>query len=69
MNIRGACRLERKASQSFGKEKQYYQWRGAATLEAQFYPDAVHNPNFPSVELRPGEQYIQHTRYKFSATP
>jgi aldose 1-epimerase len=60
-------RLQRKASQSFGPDPQYYHWRGAATLEAQFYPDAVHHPNFPSTELKPGEKYLQHTRYKFSA--
>ena len=60
-----ATRLLRKASQSFGKEPQYYHWRGAVTLEAQQYPDAVHHPNFPSVELAPGARYEQHTAYKF----
>ncbi len=31
--------------------------RGGIALEAQNFPDAPHHPHFPSVELRPGEQY------------
>lgn len=60
--------IQRKASQSFGSEPQYYHWRGAITLEAQQYPDAVHHSNFPSIELRPGGRYQQRTSYKFSTT-
>lgn len=60
-------RIRRKASQSYGKDPQYYQWRGAFTLEAQQYPDAIHHPNFPSWRLEPGQTYEQHTMYKFSA--
>ena len=48
--------IQRKKSQSYGSEKQYYRWRGAATLEAQ------HFPHFPSVVLRKG---VQHTTYTF----
>lgn len=58
--------IPRKSSQTFGKEKQYYQYRGAFTLEAQQYIDAVNNPQFPSVSLAPGQRYRQHTRYAFS---
>merc|ERR1712228_96699 len=58
--------LLRKASQSFGYEPQYYQYRGAFTLEAQQYLDAVNHPNFPSVTLKPGQRYQQHTGYAFS---
>jgi aldose 1-epimerase len=47
---------------------QYYQWRGAATLEAQHYPDAVHHHKFPTTTLKPGETYKQLTSYKFAAT-
>ena len=57
--------IQRKKSQSYGSEKQYYHWRGAATLEAQHYPDSVHFPHFPSVVLRKGAPYVQHTVYRF----
>jgi len=61
-------RLERKKSQSFGTAPQYYHYRGAFTLEAQQYLDAVNHPNFPSVVLRKGEKYEQQTSYTFSVT-
>jgi aldose 1-epimerase len=61
-----ALRIRRKASQSFGPEPQYYQWRGAVTLEAQMFPDAVHHTNFPSIELKPGGRYVQRTSYVFN---
>ena len=61
-----ALRIRRKKSQSFGPEPQYYHWRGAVTLEAQMYPDAVHHDNFPSIELRPGGRYVQRTSYVFN---
>ena len=35
-------------------------------FEAQNFPDAPNHPNFPSVELRPGEEYKQTTIYSFS---
>lgn len=31
--------------------------RGGVALEAQNFPDSPHNPQFPSIELRPGETY------------
>src|SRR5262249_34132206 len=37
-------------------------------LEAQHYPDSVHQPSFPSTILRPGATYTQTTIYKFSAS-
>ncbi len=37
-------------------------------LETQHYPDSPHNPQFPSVVLRPGETYSHRTLYEFSAT-
>merc|ERR1711990_367990 len=60
--------LRRKASQSFGSKPQYYNWRGAFTLEAQQYIDAVNHPNFPSVMITKGQVYRQHTSYKFGTT-
>ena len=35
-------------------------------LEAQHYPDSVHQPDFPSTILQPGATYTQTTVYKFS---
>ncbi len=39
-------------------------WAGVA-LETQGFPDAVNNPQFPSVILRPGETYRSATTYRF----
>jgi aldose 1-epimerase len=36
-------------------------------LEAQHFPDSVHQAGFPSTILRPGSTYSQTTIYKFSA--
>lgn len=35
-------------------------------LETQGYPDAVHHPSFPSISLKPEEEYIAETKLKFS---
>ena len=35
-------------------------------LETQRYPDAIHQPHFPSVVLRPQETYYTKTEYVFS---
>jgi len=61
-----ALRIQRKASQSFGATPQYYQYRGAFTLEAQQYLGAVNYPNFPSVEITAGKRYVQRTGYRFT---
>ncbi len=37
-------------------------------LEAQHYPNSPNCKDFPSVVLRPGEQYRQSTRYSFSCS-
>jgi hypothetical protein len=50
-----------------GAKPCYYAWRGAITLEAQQYPDAVHQHSFPSVVLEPGRDYEQRTVYRFSS--
>jgi aldose 1-epimerase len=49
-----------------GKRGIVYQQHAALCLEAQHYPDAVNQPRFPSVILRPGQIYQQTTVYKFS---
>jgi len=57
-------RIPRKRSQSFGTEPQYYQWRGAFTLEAQHYPDSLHHNSFPTIILKKGDVYTQDTTYQ-----
>jgi aldose 1-epimerase len=38
----------------------------ALCLETQQFTDAVHHPDFPSIVLRPREEYHQMTRYKLT---
>ncbi len=42
-----------------------YPRRSAVCLEAQHFPDSPNRPYFPSVVLRPDQQYKQTTIYKF----
>lgn len=49
-----------------GKNGIVYDARYGFCLEAQHYPDSPNQPSFPSTILRPGEEYSQHTVYKFS---
>eukprot|EP00038_Savillea_parva_P016255 m.16408 g.16408 ORF g.16408 m.16408 type:complete len:409 (-) comp3381_c0_seq1:50-1276(-) len=66
-------RIARKQSQCHsandGNTSCYYAWRGAVTMEAQAYPDAVHHASFPSIVLEPGKMYHQYTTYTFSSSP
>lgn len=39
--------------------------RSAICFEAQCFPDTPNKPYFPSAVLMPGEEYYQHTIYKF----
>jgi len=39
--------------------------RSAICFEAQHFPDSPNRPYFPSVILRPGQQYKQKTMYQF----
>ncbi|MCG2462523.1 galactose mutarotase [Flavobacteriaceae bacterium F89] len=41
-------------------------YRTAFALETQHFPDAPNQPNFPPIELRPGETYHTVSIYKFS---
>jgi aldose 1-epimerase len=43
--------------------------RTAVCLEPQFFPDAVHHPDFPSTVLRAGEIYAHEIVYAFDSTP
>src|SRR5262249_52050968 len=43
----------------------YSQYMGFC-LETQHFPDALHQPQFPSIILNPGQTYRQTTVYKFS---
>lgn len=49
-----------------GKSGREYQDYDAVALEAQGFPDAPHQPSFPSAELKPGETYRKVIRFKFS---
>lgn len=40
--------------------------RSGFCLEPQHSPDAINQPQFPSIVLRPGETYSTQTRFKFS---
>lgn len=44
-----------------------YQKFGGVCLETQHFPDSVHHPNFPSVILRPGEDFCSESIYEFSS--
>lgn len=48
-----------------GKYGRTYLRRGGLCLEAQHYPDAPNQPQFPSTTLRPGQTYRQTTVYEF----
>lgn len=43
-----------------------YEHRTGFCLETEHYPDTPNQPDFPSVELRPGDTYSTQTTYKFS---
>ena len=40
----------------------------AICFEAESYPDAINQPNFPSALLKPGETYLNETVFKFNLT-
>ena len=50
-----------------GKGGKVYAKRGAFCLETQHFPDSPNKPNFPTSELKPGEEYKYTTVYKFGA--
>jgi aldose 1-epimerase len=50
-----------------GKRGVVYGQHSGFCLETQHFPDSVNQPKFPSIILRPGEEYHQETIYKFLA--
>ena len=50
-----------------GKAGTVYAHRGGLCLETQHFPDAVNQPSFPSIILRPGQVYRTTTEFRFSA--
>ena len=49
-----------------GKGGAVYQVHNGFGMEPQHYPDSPNKPNFPSVELDPGQTYHSTILYKFS---
>jgi aldose 1-epimerase len=49
-----------------GKTGKPHYRRTGLCLETQHYPDSPNKPQFPSVELKPGNQYHTKTAYRFS---
>ena len=50
-----------------GKLGKPYVARQGLCLETQHYPDAIHNPDFPTCVLKAGEKYDTRTEYRFFA--
>ena len=48
-----------------GKDGAIYCCRGGLALETQFYPDAVHHPEWPQPIVKAGERYHSETEYTF----
>lgn len=48
-----------------GKDGAVYGWRCGFCLETQFYPDAIHHPEFLQPVLLPGQTYRHTTVYRF----
>ena len=49
-----------------GKGGIAYGFRQGVALETQFYPDAVHHPEWPQPFVKAGEHYHSETTYRFS---
>lgn len=47
------------------KNGQRYPERCAFCLETQHYPDSPNKPEYPSTVLRPGENFVSHTVFRF----
>ena len=48
-----------------GKGNARYDYRHAFCFETQYFPDAVHKPQFPSPLLKAGDEYRTRTVYQF----
>ena len=49
-----------------GKSGAVYGFRSGLCLETQHFPDSPHHPEFPSTELKPGQEYRGTTVFTFS---
>jgi aldose 1-epimerase len=49
-----------------GRKGIVYNHRAGLCFETQHYPDSLNNAHFPSINLKPGEEYRHTTIYKFS---
>lgn len=49
-----------------GKGGKIYGKHCALCLETQYFPDSANQSSFPSTVLNPGEEYSEHTVYRFS---
>lgn len=49
-----------------GKDGVVYTPRCGVCLETQYYPDAVHHPEWPQPFVKAGEKYHSETKYRFS---
>ena len=49
-----------------GKGGVYYGKRSGVALETQYYPDALHHPEWPQPITKAGEKYHSETVYRFS---
>ena len=49
-----------------GKNGHRYPKRSAFCLETQHFPDSIHQPDYPTTVLHPGEVYKSQTVFKFS---
>ena len=48
-----------------GKQGHVYEARDAVCFEPQYFPDAIHHPNFPSPVVKAGETYKKQIIYHF----
>jgi aldose 1-epimerase len=51
-----------------GKGGHRYARHAAIALETQHFPDSPNQPQFPTTVLRPGEEFLSTTVYRFSTT-
>jgi aldose 1-epimerase len=49
-----------------GKGGAIYEKHAGVCLETQGFPNAINQPNFPSVVVRPGEKYKHTMLFEFS---
>lgn len=49
-----------------GKDGVHYCDRAGISLETQFYPDAIHHPQWPQPIAKAGEVWTSHTDFRFS---